>query len=199
MSSAPPPSAAVALGRRYPKCIATISAGFEKGDFLVREEKGQRVYFDFFEEAFNYIAAKGYSRMPRGEEGEWMDLMVSERAEAPRGAERRGARARARAWARRRLQWMCGGLASADDRRSSVPSHHSPRVCCVLPTPLSSQESVHASVKGGMKYNTGRLLMVLQKPLLPQRLGGDGAGGYDDVARYAEEPDMGDGQMLPMP
>ena len=28
---------------KYPRCIATISAGFEKGDFLVREEKGQRV------------------------------------------------------------------------------------------------------------------------------------------------------------
>ena len=65
------------ITRKYPRCIATISAGFEKGDFLVREEKGQRVYFDFFEEAFNYIAAKGYSRMPKGEEGEWMDLMVS--------------------------------------------------------------------------------------------------------------------------
>lgn len=48
-----------------------------QGDFLVREEKGQRVYFDFFEEAFNYIAAKGYARMPKGEEAEWMDLMVS--------------------------------------------------------------------------------------------------------------------------
>jgi hypothetical protein len=64
------------ITRKYPRCIATISAGFEKGDFLVREEKGQRVYFDFFEEAFNYIASKGYSRMPKGEEGEWMDLMV---------------------------------------------------------------------------------------------------------------------------
>lgn len=64
------------ITRKYPRCIATISAGFEKGDFLVREEKGQRVYFDFFEEAFNYIAAKGYSRMPKGEEAEWMDLMV---------------------------------------------------------------------------------------------------------------------------
>eukprot|EP00984_Skeletonema_dohrnii_P027066 scaffold16495_cov76-Skeletonema_dohrnii-CCMP3373.AAC.2 len=63
------------ITRKYPRCIATISAGFEKGDFLVREEKGQRVYFDFFEEAFNYIAAKGYSRMPKGEEGEWMELM----------------------------------------------------------------------------------------------------------------------------
>ena len=37
------------ITRKYPRCIATISAGFEKGDFLVREEKGQRVYFDFFE------------------------------------------------------------------------------------------------------------------------------------------------------
>ena len=27
--------------------IATISAGFEKGDFLVREEQGARIYFDF--------------------------------------------------------------------------------------------------------------------------------------------------------
>jgi len=59
------------ITRKYPRCIAKISAGFEKGDFLVREEKGQRVYFDFFEEAFNYIAAKGYSRMSKGEEGEW--------------------------------------------------------------------------------------------------------------------------------
>lgn len=32
-----------------PVNIATISAGFEKGDFLVREEQGNRVYFDFFE------------------------------------------------------------------------------------------------------------------------------------------------------
>jgi hypothetical protein len=37
--------------------LATISSGFEKGDFLVREEKGQRVYFDFFEEAFNYVSS----------------------------------------------------------------------------------------------------------------------------------------------
>eukprot|EP00571_Detonula_confervacea_P000934 CAMPEP_0172329712 /NCGR_PEP_ID=MMETSP1058-20130122/61024_1 /TAXON_ID=83371 /ORGANISM="Detonula confervacea, Strain CCMP 353" /LENGTH=126 /DNA_ID=CAMNT_0013046897 /DNA_START=1251 /DNA_END=1631 /DNA_ORIENTATION=+ len=117
------------ITRNYPRCIATISAGFEKGDFLVREEKGQRVYFDFFEEAFNYIAAKGYSRMPKGEEGEWMDLM----------------------------------------------------------------ESVHASVKGGMKYNTGRLLMVLHKALIPQR-----GEEYDNGPRYGEEPEMGDA-MLPMP
>mmetsp|Transcript_10241 Transcript_10241/g.22775 ORF Transcript_10241/g.22775 Transcript_10241/m.22775 type:complete len:131 (-) Transcript_10241:274-666(-) len=90
------------LRRAFPVMnIATISSGFEKGDFLVREEKGQRVYFDFFEEAFNYIAYKGYIRMMGDEEKEWMDTM----------------------------------------------------------------NNVHASVKGGMKYNTGKLLMVLCKPL----------------------------------
>ena len=90
------------LRRAFPVMnIATISSGFEKGDFLVREEKGQRVYFDFFEEAFNYIAYKGYIRMTGEDEKEWMDTM----------------------------------------------------------------NNVHASVKGGMKYNTGKLLMVLYKPL----------------------------------
>jgi len=84
--------------------IATISSGFEKGDFLVREEKGQRVYFDFFEEAFNYIAYKGYIRMMGEDEKEWMDTM----------------------------------------------------------------NNVHASVKGGMKYNTGKLLMVLYKPIIDE-------------------------------
>ena len=38
-----------------PMNIATISAGFEKGDFLVREEQGNRVYFDFFEEVCLYF------------------------------------------------------------------------------------------------------------------------------------------------
>ena len=37
--------------------IATISAGFEKGDFLVREEQGNRVYFDFFEEDYQMAQA----------------------------------------------------------------------------------------------------------------------------------------------
>ncbi len=68
------------------------------------------------------------------------------------------------------------------------------------------QENVHASVKGGMKYNTGRLLMVLHKPLLPQGVVGAGSGGgigadmYDTGIRYGgEEPDMDNGTMLPMP
>jgi hypothetical protein len=41
-----------------PMNIATISAGFEKGDFLVREEQGNRVYFDFFEEVWSLFTAK---------------------------------------------------------------------------------------------------------------------------------------------
>eukprot|EP00934_Nitzschia_sp_Nitz4_P000256 Nitzschia sp. Nitz4//scaffold4_size323378//35863//36322//NITZ4_000619-RA/size323378-snap-gene-0.400-mRNA-1//1//CDS//3329553276//256//frame0 len=84
-----------------PMNIATISAGFEKGDFLVREEQGNRVYFDFFEEAFNYISNKGYARMSREDEKHWVDLM----------------------------------------------------------------NVIHDSVKGGMKYNTGTLLMVLSRPV----------------------------------
>ena len=58
-------------------------------------------YFDFFEEAFNYIAYKGYIRMSKEDEMEWMDTM----------------------------------------------------------------NNVHASVKGGMKYNTGKLFMVLYRPI----------------------------------
>lgn len=41
-----------------PMNIATISAGFEKGDFLVREEQGNRVYFDFFEEVSSQRTVK---------------------------------------------------------------------------------------------------------------------------------------------
>jgi len=89
-----------------PILIATILSGFKKGDFLVREEKGQRVYFNFFEEAFNYIAYKGYIHMPREEEAKWMNTM----------------------------------------------------------------NNVHASVKGGMKYNTGKLLMVLFRPIHSEKL-----------------------------
>ena len=65
-SENPPPPSKTSVGTskeketlkvNAPMNVATISAGFEKGDFLVREEKGQRVYFDFFEEAFNYVRA----------------------------------------------------------------------------------------------------------------------------------------------
>lgn len=101
-----------------PMNIATISSGFEKGDFLVREEKGMRVYFDFFEEAFNYISNRGYIRMGKDDEEDWIQLM----------------------------------------------------------------NHIHTSVKGGMRYNTGKLLMVLYRPIedkdQPNGVGrGDNSGG----------------------
>lgn len=50
------PMAAATLEPNSPKpyTIATISAGFEKGDFLVREEQGARIYFDFV--SFKFLA-----------------------------------------------------------------------------------------------------------------------------------------------
>lgn len=33
---------------------------------------------------------------------------------------------------------------------------------------MDTMNNVHASVKGGMKYNTGKLLMVLYKPLISE-------------------------------
>jgi hypothetical protein len=49
-----------------PMNIATISAGFEKGDFLVREEQGNRVYFDFFEEVRKQQQTSGTKQMTTG-------------------------------------------------------------------------------------------------------------------------------------
>ena len=62
---------------RLPQVIATISAGFERGDYLVREERGGNIYFDFFEEAYNYASQKGFSRMNAQEEDDYMN-MISE-------------------------------------------------------------------------------------------------------------------------
>ena len=86
-----------------PQLIATISAGFEKGDYLIREERGSNIYFDFFEEAFNFLCEKGYSRMPKHEEKEYIDVI----------------------------------------------------------------QQAHRSIPGGCRYNTGRLLLVLRKKLVP--------------------------------
>jgi len=72
-------------GVNTPINVATVSSGFEKGDFLVREEKGQRVYFDFFEEAFNYLANKGYARMKDGDADEWMEAVNAAHASIPNG------------------------------------------------------------------------------------------------------------------
>eukprot|EP00558_Chaetoceros_sp_UNC1202_P014483 CAMPEP_0197233778 /NCGR_PEP_ID=MMETSP1429-20130617/1758_1 /TAXON_ID=49237 /ORGANISM="Chaetoceros sp., Strain UNC1202" /LENGTH=147 /DNA_ID=CAMNT_0042692089 /DNA_START=98 /DNA_END=541 /DNA_ORIENTATION=- len=65
--------------------VASISSGFEKGDFLVREAKGQRVYFDFFEEAFNYLANKGFARMKGEESEDWIDAISTSHNSIPNG------------------------------------------------------------------------------------------------------------------
>lgn len=89
-----------------PQLIATISAGFDKGDYLIREERGQNVYFDFFEEAYNYATQKGFARMPPHEELEYMSLI----------------------------------------------------------------KRAHRNVPGGIRFNTGRLLLVLCKKLVPLKM-----------------------------
>ena len=89
-----------------PQLICSISAGFDKGDYLIREERGSNIYFDFLEEAYNFACQKGYSRMPKHEEKEYMHII----------------------------------------------------------------KMAHRSVPGGCRYNTGRLLMVLRKKLVPVRV-----------------------------
>lgn len=98
-----------------PQLIATISAGFAKGDYLVREEKGSNIYFDFFEEAFNFACQKGYTHMNKHEEEDYMEVI----------------------------------------------------------------KRAHKSVPGGCRFNTGRLLMVLRKKLVPLKVSED---------EYDEEP-----------
>lgn len=68
-----------------PQLIATISVGFERGDYLIREEKGSNVYFDFLEEAYNFIVQKGYSRMSKDEEDDYMELIKRAQKSVPGG------------------------------------------------------------------------------------------------------------------
>ncbi|KAL3803123.1 hypothetical protein HJC23_003398 [Cyclotella cryptica] len=105
-SGGPPPIPIPIQRLNQPVLIASISAGFEKGDFLVREEKGSNIYFDFFEEAFNFICQKGYAQMPKHEEDDYMEVI----------------------------------------------------------------KRAHRSVPGGCRFNTGRLLMVLKKNLIPVKV-----------------------------
>ena len=68
-----------------PHLIATISVGFERGDYLVREEKGFNVYFYFLEEAYNFVVQKGFSRMPKYEENDYMELIKRAQKSVPGG------------------------------------------------------------------------------------------------------------------
>lgn len=55
--------------------IATISSGYKTANFFVREDLDQRIYFHELEDAVSYMARRGYARMERGEEKEWMRLL----------------------------------------------------------------------------------------------------------------------------
>lgn len=134
-----PSAAPVPPEKKVPINLATISSGFEKGDFLVREEKGQRVYFDFFEEAFNYVSFWNIFPLPL-----FASILPSQ------------------------LLMMCTNIVWI-----FLPRIES-QVANKGYTKLSGDEEddwlktfseAHNSVKGGMRYNTGKLLMVLTKPV----------------------------------
>mmetsp|Transcript_11734 Transcript_11734/g.24345 ORF Transcript_11734/g.24345 Transcript_11734/m.24345 type:complete len:915 (-) Transcript_11734:178-2922(-) len=55
--------------------IATISSGYKKANFFVREDLDQRIYFHDLEDAINYMAKRGYARMRKEDELEWMKLL----------------------------------------------------------------------------------------------------------------------------
>lgn len=116
--------------------IATISAGFEKGDFLVREEQGNRVYFDFFEEVC-FLCSEVHHRV----------YLVSLRCVLTSFS----------------LYFDSIRLSKAFNyisnkgyaRMSREDEKHW----------VDLMNVIHDSVKGGMKYNTGTLLMVLSRPV----------------------------------
>ena len=55
--------------------IATISSGYKKANFFVREDLDTRIYFHQLEDAVGYMAKRGYCKMRGGEEREWRDLL----------------------------------------------------------------------------------------------------------------------------
>eukprot|EP00578_Thalassiosira_sp_NH16_P012325 CAMPEP_0181120052 /NCGR_PEP_ID=MMETSP1071-20121207/23936_1 /TAXON_ID=35127 /ORGANISM="Thalassiosira sp., Strain NH16" /LENGTH=882 /DNA_ID=CAMNT_0023204653 /DNA_START=215 /DNA_END=2863 /DNA_ORIENTATION=+ len=55
--------------------IATVSSGYKKANYFVREDLDTRIYFHQLEDAVGYMAKRGYMRMRREEEGEWRELL----------------------------------------------------------------------------------------------------------------------------
>ena len=55
--------------------IATISSGYERAEYFVREDLDTRIYFSNLEDAVGYMAKRGYVRMNGEEEGEWRELL----------------------------------------------------------------------------------------------------------------------------
>jgi len=55
--------------------IATISSGYKKANFFVREDLDTRIYFHQLEDAIGYMARRGYVKMRSEEEREWKELL----------------------------------------------------------------------------------------------------------------------------
>lgn len=120
-------------GDAAPMNIATISAGFEKGDFLVREEQGNRVYFDFFEE----VRSMRHAHKIRAVDDDisthpLFSSTTTTTYQAFNYISNKGY-----------------SRMSREDEKHWV----------------DLMNVIHDSVKGGMKYNTGTLLMVLSRPV----------------------------------
>lgn len=55
--------------------IATISSGYKKANYFVREDLDTRIYFHQIEDAIGYMAKRGYCKMRGEEEKEWKVLL----------------------------------------------------------------------------------------------------------------------------
>jgi len=55
--------------------IATISSGYKKANYFVREDLDTRIYFHQLEDAVGYMAKRGYCKMRGEEEREWKVLL----------------------------------------------------------------------------------------------------------------------------
>ena len=55
--------------------IATISSGYKKANYFVREDLDTRIYFHQIEDAIGYMAKRGYVKMRSDEEKEWKVLL----------------------------------------------------------------------------------------------------------------------------
>ena len=55
--------------------IATISSGYKKANYFVREDLDTRIYFHQIEDAIGYMAKRGYCKMRGEEEREWKTLL----------------------------------------------------------------------------------------------------------------------------
>ncbi|KAL7539486.1 hypothetical protein ACHAXR_009338 [Thalassiosira sp. AJA248-18] len=55
--------------------IATISSGYKKANFFVREDLDTRIYFHDLEDAIGYMARRGYTKMQGEEAREWKMLL----------------------------------------------------------------------------------------------------------------------------